>query len=87
MTMKSKLFMSGRSQAIRLPAAARMPGSDVRIEKVGIGLWITPEPSPQQDMAAWLRDFYATAGDTLPDAFLADRDDVPPQERDWDGAA
>jgi len=33
-------------------------------------------------MADWLKEFYQTT-DALPEAFLADRHDLPPQTRDW----
>ena len=82
MTVIAKLFMSGRSQAIRLPAKLRLDAKEVRIEQVGNALWVQPEPSPQQSMAEWLMGFYQ-ATEPLPDTFLADRNDSPAQMRDW----
>ena len=82
MTITAKLFMSSRSQAIRLPVKLRMDAKKVRIEQVGNALWVQPEPSPGQDMAYWLRGFYE-ATEPLPDNFLANRNDSPPQMRDW----
>ena len=82
MTVIAKLFMSGRSQAIRLPAKLRLDAKEVRIEQVGNALWVQPEPSPQQSMAEWLKGFYQ-ATEPLPDTFLADRNDSPAQMRDW----
>ena len=82
MTITAKLFMSGRSQAIRLPAKLRLQAKEVRIEQVGNALWVQPEPSPDQSMADWLSCFY-DAIEPLPDTFLADRNDGPPQTRDW----
>lgn len=82
MTITAKLFMSGRSQAIRLPAKLRLAAKEVRIEQIGTGLWIRPEPTPEQDMGVWLQNFYAST-DALPDDFLADRQDAPAQVRDW----
>lgn len=38
----AKLFMSGRSQAVRLPKEFRMPGREVRISRVGNGLLLEP---------------------------------------------
>ena len=35
MTTTAKLFMSGRSQAIRLPAKLRLQAQEVRIEQIG----------------------------------------------------
>jgi len=82
MTITAKLFMSGRSQAIRLPAVLRLQAKEVRIEQIGKALWLQPETTASDNMGQWLQDFYATT-DALPDDFLADRHDAPPQERDW----
>ena len=83
MSITAKLFMSGRSQAIRLPAKLRLDAKEVRIEQVGNALWVQPEPTGSpQTMAEWLKDFYATT-EALPETFLADRTDSPPQTRDW----
>ena len=82
MTITAKLFMSGCSQAIRLPAKLRLQAKEVRIEQVGNALWVQPEPSPDQSMADWLSCFY-DATEPLPDTFLSDRNDGPPQTRDW----
>jgi len=81
-TTIAKLFMSGRSQAIRLPAKLRLAASEVRIEQIGNALWVQPQADAPGDMSAWLRDFYAST-ERLPDDFLAERDDAPPQSRDW----
>ncbi|UUZ63784.1 AbrB/MazE/SpoVT family DNA-binding domain-containing protein [Polaromonas sp. P1-6] len=80
MSITAKLFMSGRSQAIRLPAKLRLDAKEVRIEQIGSALWVQPEVSPGQSMAEWLAVFYETS-DALPDNFLADRKDSPPQTR------
>ena len=82
MTTTAKLFMSGRSQAIRLPAKLRMDAKEVRIEQVGNALWVQPEPLPGQGMADWLTGFFE-ATEPMPDTFLADRNDSLPQTRDW----
>jgi len=44
MTDKSiaKLFMHGRSQAVRLPKEFRLPGKELRIRKFGLGVLIEP---------------------------------------------
>jgi len=46
------------------------------------GLWLHPQTPLEQDMGVWLQGFYANAA-PLPDNFLAERQDLPPQERDW----
>lgn len=82
MTATAKLFMSGRSQAIRLPARLRLAASEVVIEQIGSALWVQPQPQAASDMGAWLQAFYAST-EPLPQEFLAERQDAPPQERDW----
>ena len=82
MSITAKLFMSGRSQAIRLPAKLRIAAKEVQIEQIGTGLWIQPQPEPAHDMGMWLKSFYAST-EPLPDDFLATRQDPPAQARDW----
>ena len=82
MTITAKLFMSGRSQAIRLPAKLRLQAQEVRIEQIGKALWVQPETATSGNMGQWLEDFYATT-EALPPDFLADRHDAQPEERDW----
>lgn len=82
MATSAKLFMSGRSQAIRLPAKLRLQAQEVRIEQIGDALWLQPQTYAAADMGQWLRHFYAMS-EPLPPDFLADRDDAAPQERDW----
>ncbi|MEN9314667.1 MAG: hypothetical protein RIS35_1060 [Pseudomonadota bacterium] len=82
MTSVAKVFMSGRSQAVRLPARLRLDAKEVRVERIGKDLWLHPETPPEQDMGRWLEAFYAGT-EPLPEDFLADRGDAPAQERDW----
>jgi antitoxin VapB len=39
----AKLFMNGRSQAVRLPKELRMIGSDVFVQKIGEAVLIFPK--------------------------------------------
>jgi antitoxin VapB len=50
MTITAKLFMSGRSQAIRLPAKLRLQAQEVRIEQIGKALWVQPETAASGNM-------------------------------------
>lgn len=48
-----KLFMHGRSQAVRLPKEFRIQGTEVRISRIGHKLLLEPiEPTPF-DVKAW----------------------------------
>jgi antitoxin VapB len=47
----AKLFMHGRSQAVRLPKAFRLPGREVRVTRFGDGVLLQPL---KFDVDAWL---------------------------------
>jgi antitoxin VapB len=48
----AKLFRHGRSQAVRLPKEFRMPGTEVRIRRIGRGVLLEPIGVPF-DVNAW----------------------------------
>ena len=48
----AKIFMHGRSQAVRLPKEFRLPGKEVRVRRVGRGVFLEPIGEPF-DIAAW----------------------------------
>lgn len=72
----AKIFMNGRSQAVRLPKQFRFDTDEVYITRQGDNLIISPR-KPTWD------DFF-----DIPSAFdqnfLANRQDMKPQERDFD---
>jgi antitoxin VapB len=77
-TDTAKLFQNGRSQAVRLPAEYRFEGSEVYIrrdlETGDVILSRKPE--------SW-RDFFELLNTIeVPEDFLSDREDHPPQKRD-----
>lgn len=82
MATTARLFMSGRSQALRLPAKLRIDAEEVVIERIGNALWVQPKADGSDNLGEWLRSFYAAA-EPLPEEFLAQRMDAAPQERDW----
>lgn len=43
---RAKLFMNGRSQAVRLPKEFRFEGTEVRIRKLGNGVLLEPVTAP-----------------------------------------
>lgn len=49
----AKLFQHGRSQAVRLPKEFRLPGTEVRVSKVGDKVILEPLEAPPFDVAAW----------------------------------
>jgi antitoxin VapB len=70
------IFRNGSNQAVRLPQDFRFPNEvkEVRIRKQGDGLLLSPvKPN-------WASFFALKV--TVPDEFMSDRNDVPPQSRD-----
>jgi len=49
----AKLFKHGRSQAVRLPLAFRLPGDRVRVRRVGAGILLEPIVT---DIDAWFAE-------------------------------
>jgi antitoxin VapB len=75
---KAKVFMSGRSQAVRIPAEYRFATDEVYIRRdpQSGDLILSEAPGGWDEIFAALDD----AG--FPDDFLADRGQGTPQERD-----
>ena len=74
MTHTAKLFMNGRSQAIRLPAEFRFSGREVLIEKHGDTVTLRPKP------CGW--DVFFARASKVPGDFLSERQDVVPEARE-----
>ena len=69
----AKLFVNGRSQAVRLPKECRLPGTDVYVKKYGGMVILFPKRNPWSTLVKSL--------DHFSDDFMADRDQPLPQER------
>lgn len=69
----AKVFMSGNSQAVRLPKEFRVKSKELEIVKREDGLLLR-EPSRGLERA-----FEILAN--MPDDFMLERDDPPPQKR------
>lgn len=57
MTAIAKLFMSGRSQAVRLPKTLRFEGEVVIARRFGNGVLLLPADAPWQVMREALEEF------------------------------
>jgi antitoxin VapB len=68
----AKVFMNGRSQAIRLPKAFRVEGNEVYIKKENNKLIIEPKPQ-----VSWAEVFKTFKGETDFDVNSAGIDDKP----------
>ena len=78
---KAKVFYSGRSQAVRIPAEFRFSTDEVYIRRdPQSGDLILSESRPAK---TWKEIFAALDEAGVPDDFLADRDTRPPQKRDF----
>jgi antitoxin VapB len=69
----AKLFASGGSQAVRLPAEFRFSGKEVYVYRQGERVVLSPKPE------SW--DDYLAEGPRATADFMADVEDLPVQER------
>ena len=76
MAARSKLFMTNRSQAVRLPKEVAFPEGvrEVEITEIGNSRLITPVG---QSWSEWFLH-----GPRVSDDFMTERDDPPPEERE-----
>ncbi len=74
MPRTAKVFMTNRSQAVRLPKEFQFTTDEVFIRKEGEDVILSPRPI---DWGTYLDD-----GPTASDAFMDDVEDLPVQERE-----
>ncbi|HEX4006050.1 MAG TPA: type II toxin-antitoxin system VapB family antitoxin [Acidobacteriaceae bacterium] len=77
MRTKAKVFTTGRSQAVRLPAAFRFETAEVYVRRDPR----TGDVILSRRPADWGEIFAALDRAGIPADFLDDRDATPPQER------
>ena len=75
MRRTAKIFLTNRSQAVRLPKDFQFSVDEVFIEKDGDRVILSPRPT------TWA-DYFKNAPVASPD-FMEGVDDPPPQERNW----
>ena len=77
MLRTAKLFRNGRSQAVRLPAEYRFESSEVYIRRdpASGDVILSRRPESWQDFFELMKTI------DVPQDFLADRQDAPPQKR------
>jgi len=77
MARTAKLFRNGRSQAVRLPVEYRFEGGEVfvRRDPATGDVILSRRPDSWDDFFELLKTI------EVPDRFLSDRNDVPPQKR------
>jgi antitoxin VapB len=77
MPRTAKLFLNGRSQAVRLPAEFRFEGSEVFIRQDQATGDVVLSRRPE----SWDSFFALRKEANVPDEFMADRRDEAPQKR------
>jgi antitoxin VapB len=78
-TTKAKVFFSGRSQAVRIPAEFRFTRNEVYVRRDPQTGDLILSESPAK---TWAEVFKALDDARFPDDFLEDRDQGLPQKRD-----
>jgi antitoxin VapB len=78
MAHTAKLFMNGRSQAVRLPAGCRFDGDSVYVRRDSKTGDVVLSARPQ----TWDAFFQLRDQTEIPDDFLSDRVDLPAQTRE-----
>lgn len=81
MAATAKIFMHGRSQAVRLPKEFRLPGKEVRVSKVGDKVILEPLEKTPFDIEAWRAELIAAGARTFLPAGLPEEE---PSARDDD---
>ena len=77
MPRTAKLFRNGRSQAVRLPAEFRFEGSEVYVRRDAATGDVILSRKPN----SWADFFELMKTIDVPEDFLADIPDLPPQKR------
>ncbi len=85
MTATAKIFMHGRSQAVRLPKEFRFPGKEVRVSRVGDKVILEPLEKALFDVAAWRAELVAAAAaNFLPERLPEDRPSIADDDISFD---
>ena len=85
MVKTAKLFMHGRSQAVRLPKEFRLPGKEARVRREGNKVILEPMEKPAFDVRAWRARLDALgARDFLPEGLPEDNPVAPDDEVSFD---
>ena len=74
----AKIFMHGRSQAVRLPKEFRLPGKEVRVTRVGRGVLLEPVGRSREE----IRAVFAKLDSYLDEPFMPEGREQPPMPED-----
>jgi antitoxin VapB len=80
----AKLFMHGRSQAVRLPKEFRLPGKEVRVRRLGRAVLLEPMERSLADIRAVFEEIDRLGGrDFLPEG-RPEQPPMPPPRKIFD---
>jgi antitoxin VapB len=77
----AKIFMHGRSQAVRLPKAFRLPGDRVRVRRTEDGILLQPMVA---DIDEWLNELHRISGGEFLPQGRPEQPPMPPAKDFWD---
>jgi antitoxin VapB len=84
MTATAKLFKHGRSQAVRLPKEFRLPGTEVRVSRLGDKVVLEPIEKTRFDVGVWRQKLRELgSADFLPEGAPEDPP-IPPDTVSFD---
>ena len=75
---KAKVFINGKSQAVRLPMEFRFKCSEVSVSRLGSGVVLEPISNSWKDLFEIIKSI-----STNDELFLDDRKDFTPQQRNY----
>ncbi len=81
MSATAKIFMHGRSQAVRLPKEFRLPGKEVRVRRVGRGVLLEPVDT---EIEAWFEAMGALNDQLFLPEGRPEQPPMPPQRAFFD---
>ena len=83
-TGTAKIFKHGRSQAVRLPKEFRLPGTEVRVRRLGRGVLLEPIERDLRDIRAIFAEIdRLTGSDFLPEG-RPEQPPMPPSAAKFD---
>jgi len=80
-TNTAKIFQHGRSQAVRLPKAFRLPGKEVRVRRLGRGVLLEPIERDVRDIKAIFAEIDRLVGDDFLPEGRPEQPPLPPGPR------
>jgi antitoxin VapB len=85
MVATAKIFMHGRSQAVRLPKEFRLPGREVRVSRIGDKVILEPLEKAPFDVGRWRAELGAAgAGEFLSEGLTEDEPGARDDEISFD---